>query len=165
MRGTLSLLTAALAAILIGGCAMHSGTAAPKAAAAMPSEADMRKAKKLNMPIIIYSLGIEKDKEGKSSRPVVYFVNTSNAPVSLVTFHIKGQSADGSSVTLWADDYEKVTSGHSSQNGAIGGSWARGDIDCIEIVEAGLHVGNNSMRYHPGVINQLFFDPSVNTCK
>jgi len=158
MRKSLALLiTSIAAAALMTGCAQHSG--APSA-----EKVDMEAAKKLRMPIVIYHVSVKNDDNG-ISRPVVYFVNTSATPVNLATFYVKGQTADGASVTLWADDYEKVPPGKPSVNGTLGGSWVSENVTCIEILEAGLHVDGNTYRFSEENINQLFLDPSINHCE
>jgi hypothetical protein len=145
------------AAALMTGCAQVGG-------APSPEKVDMQSAKKLKMPIVIYHVGVEHGKDG-SSRPVVYFVNSSGKPVDLATFFVQGTTADGKTVTLWADDYEKVAPGDASKNGVLGGKWNNTDVKCISIKQAGLHINGKDTRYSEQNINQLFQDPSINSCK
>jgi len=157
MRKSFAFLISSLAAAaLMTGCAQHSGAPAAE-------HVDMQSAKKLKMPVVIYSVGVQNDENG-ISRPVVYFVNTSDKPVILATFFVEGKTKDGQSVTLWADDYEKVAPGKSSTKGVLGGSWSNMGVDCIEIRQVGIHIDGHDMRYSHENINQLFQDPSINKC-
>lgn len=132
----------------------------------VPSQAsvDLEAAKKLRMPIVIYHVGVKKDDNGMS-RPVVYFVNASSKPVNIATYQLKGYTKDGKTVTLWADDYEKVPYGKSSKNGMLGGGWKNTDVTCVEVVQAEMHIDDSSKRFSHDNINQLFQDPSINHCK
>lgn len=151
------LISSIVAAGLITGCA-PSAAGGPS-----PSDADMEAAKKLRMPVIIYNVGVQKDEMGMF-RPVVYFVNTSAKPVDVATFLIEGHTKDGKTVTLWADDYEKVSPGKSSQNGMLGGGWKDVEITCIELQKADLHIDGTNHRFGEEKINQLFLDQGVNSC-
>jgi hypothetical protein len=151
------LISSMAAAVLMTGCAKPSGAPAPE-------NVDMQSAKKLKMPIVIYSVGVQKDERGMS-RPVVYYVNTSPKPINLATFLFEGKTAEGGSVMLWADDYEKVSPGKTSQKGILGGRWNRADIECAEIKQAGLQINGDSYRFNEDNIHQLFQDPSINTCE
>ena len=157
MRRSLLFLIASLgAAVLMTGCAQQSSVPAP--------DIDVQSAKKLKMPIVIYQVGVQNDEDG-FSRPVVYFVNTSDKPVDLVTFLVEGRTEAGENVTLWADDYEKVSPGKTSQNGVLGGGWSGMKIRCVSIRQAGIHIGGEDRRFTEENINQLFQDPSINTCE
>ncbi len=161
MRKSLVILISSLAvSALITGCA--SKQAAPGAPSA--DSVDLEAAKKLRMPIVIYRLGVKKDENGMS-RPVIYFVNASPKPVSVVTFHVAGHTKDGRTLMLWADDYEKVPPGKPSKNGMLGGGWKNAEITCVELKEADIHVGGKSLRFLPENINQLFQDVSLNRCQ
>jgi hypothetical protein len=159
MRKSFAFLISSIAvAGMMTGCAQHAG-------APMPENVDVQAAKKLKMPIVIYNVGVKYDETKGTSRPVVYFVNTSSTPVSLATFYVSGKTSDGKSVTLWADDYEKVAPGKTSQNGVLGAQWNSMKVECVEIKEAGLQINGKNHRFSEGNINQLFLDPSINVCK
>ncbi|MEJ2468458.1 MAG: hypothetical protein P8Y51_05200 [Campylobacterales bacterium] len=151
------LISSMAAAVLMTGCAKPSGTP-------VPENVDMQSAKKLKMPIVIYSVGVQKDERGMS-RPVVYYVNTSPRPINLATFLLEGKTSEGESIMLWADGYEKVSPDKSCQRGMLGGRWNRADIECVEIKQAGLQINGSYYRFTEENINQLFQDPSINTCE
>jgi hypothetical protein len=158
MRKSFAFLISSLAAAaLMTGCAKQAG---------VPSQesVDLEAAKKLKMPIVIYNVGVKKDENGMS-RPVVYFVNASAKPVNIATYFVKGYTKDGKTVTLWADDYEKVPPGKSSKNGMLGGGWKNADVTCVEIVQAEMHIDGKSQRFSHENIMQLFQDPSINHCQ
>lgn len=142
---------------LMTGCAKHAGVPSQK-------NVDLEAAKKLNMPIVIYSVGVKQDENGMS-RPVVYFVNASAKPVNIATYFVKGYTKDGKTVTLWADDYEKVPPGKSSKNGMLGGGWKNADVTCVEVVQAEMRINGESQRFGHENVLQLFQDPSINQCK
>ncbi|MHC3994119.1 hypothetical protein ACXWTF_04775 [Thiomicrolovo sp. ZZH C-3] len=129
----------------------------------VPSHVDMESAKKMKMPVVIYDVDVETDEKG-NSHPVVYFVNTSAKPVDMATFYLEGVTEAGQSVTLWADDYERVPPGKSSQKGVLGGQWNNMEVKCIEIKKAGLHIDGVDYRFVEENINQLFQNPSLNEC-
>ena len=150
------LIASVTAAGLLTGCAQHGGAPAPE-------KIDMESAKKLRMPIVIYHVGVQQGEDG-TSRPVVYFVNSSDRPVDLATFYVTGKTKDGQTVTLWADDYEKVVPGKPSNNGVLGGSWRGAAVECVEIKKADIHIDGIDYRYSEENIEQLFQDPSINRC-
>ena len=151
------LITSVAVAALLAGCAQHSGAPAPK-------QVDIEGAKKLRMPVVIYHVGVQTSENG-TSRPVVYFVNTSDKPVDLATFYVTGKTKEGNIVSLWADDYERVPPGRPSSNGVLGGAWSNTAVECIEIKQAGLHIDGVDYRFSEENINQLFQDPSINRCE
>lgn len=151
------LITSIAAAALMTGCAKQ--VAAPAA-----DNVDIQKAKKLKMPVVIYNVGVKKDERGMR-RPVVYFLNTSSKPVTMATFYVQGVTADGKTVTLWADDYEKVPPGKTSKKGMLGGGWSNADVTCVEIRKAGLHINEVDYRFTEDNIAQLFLDQTLNHCK
>jgi len=130
----------------------------------VPSHVDLESAKKMKMPVVIYDVDVETDDKG-DSRPVVYFVNSSPTPVDMATFYLVGTTDDGKTVTLWADDYERVPPGKSSQNGVLGGKWSKTNVKCVEIKKAGLHIDGVDYRFNEENVNQLFQNPSLNSCK
>ena len=158
MRNSFAFLISSLAAAaLMTGCAPHAG-------APVPENVDMQSAKKLRMPIVIYHVGVQNDENGMS-RPVVYFVNTSDKPVDMATFYVQGKTKEGNTVTLWADDYEKVSPGKTSRKGVLGGSWNNTVVECVEIKKAGIHINGEDIRFSEDNINQLFQDQSINRCE
>jgi len=157
MRKSFAFLIASIATALVTGCAQHGS-------APVPEKVDMESAKKLKMPVVIYHVGVQTSENG-TSRPVVYFVNTSDKPVDLATFYVTGKTKEGKSVSLWADDYEKVLPGKPSSNGVLGGAWGNTAVECIEVKQAGLHIDGVDYRFSEENINQLFQDPSINRCE
>ena len=158
MRKSFAFLMSSITAVgLLTGCAQHAGAPAPE-------KVDMEGAKKLRMPIVIYYVGVQHNENGMS-RPVVYFVNTSSKPVDLATFYVAGKTKDGRTVTLWADDYEKVAPGKPSSNGVLGGGWSDTAVECVEIKQAGLHINGVDYRFSEENINQLFQDQTINRCE
>lgn len=151
------LITSIATAALMTGCAKQAGAPAPETV-------DMEVAKDLKMPVVIYHVGVKKDDAGMS-RPVVYFVNTSAKPVILATFFVEGVTKDGRTLSLWADDYEKVPPGKTSQNGMLGGGWSGEEITCVEIKQAGLEIDGVNHRFSEESVKQLFQDQSINHCK
>ncbi len=161
MRRSLQfLIGVAIVAGLTGGCARQAGVPSNVPG---PEHVDLKKAKKLKMPVVIYHIAVEKDEGGKSY-PVVYFLNTSTKPVTIVTYHVEGHTKSGETVGLWADDYEKVPPGKPSVNGRLGGSWNRTDIDCVTIRRADLEIGGETLKFNEATVAQLFQDPKLNTC-
>lgn len=151
------LISSIVAAGLMTGCASSS------AGGPAPSDTDLEAAKKLRMPVIIYTVDVKQDETGMF-RPVIYFVNTSAKPVDVATFLVEGHTAEGKTVSLWADDYEKVSPGKTSQNGMLGGGWNGTEIKCIKLRQADLHIDGQNQRFSEENINQLFLDTSVNSC-
>jgi len=159
-RGFAFLISSVAAAGLMTGCAGLNKVAS----VLVPSHVDLQSAKKVKMPVVIYEVSVQTDKEG-NSHPVVYFVNASPKPVDMATFFLEGKTADGKTVTLWADDYETVPPDKSSQNGVLGGQWNATKVKCVSIKKAGLHIGGVDYRYEEENVNQLFQNQSVNACK
>ncbi len=166
MRKTSTLLMASLtAALLFSACSKQPGPSGETAMKAPnPDNVDIEAAKKLKMPVVIYYVGVTKDDNGMS-RPVVYFVNTSPKPVNIATYYIAGKTADGKTVTLWADDYERVPPGKASAKGMLGGGWKDANVTCVELEQAEMHIDGRSYRFIKDNINQLFQDPSINRCE
>ena len=161
MRNSFAFLISSFAAAsLMTGCAGLNKVAS----VLVPSHVDLESAKKMKMPVVIYKVDVETDKKG-DSRPVVYFVNSSPKPVDMATFFLEGTTSDGKAVTLWADDYERVPPGESSQKGVLGGKWAGTTVKCVEIRKAGLHIDGVDYHFSEENINQLFQNPSVNQCR
>ncbi len=159
-RGFTFLISSVAAAGLMTGCAGLNKVAS----VLVPSHVDLESAKKMKMPVVIYDVNVKTDDKG-NSHPVVYFVNSSPKPVDMATFYLEGKTSDGKTVTLWADDYERVPPGESSQKGVLGGQWNGTKVKCVEVKKAGLHIDGVDYRFTEENINQLFQHPSVNECK
>ncbi|WP_345986403.1 hypothetical protein WCX49_04585 [Sulfurimonas sp. HSL-1656] len=158
-RGFAFLISSVAAAALMTGCAKLNTLTN----VLVPSHVDLESAKKMKMPVVIYDVDVETDDKG-DSRPVVYFVNASPKPVDMATFYVEGITEDGKTVTLWADDYERVAPDKSSQKGVLGGKWSKTNVKCIEIKKAGFHIDGVDYRFIEENINQLFQNPSLNEC-
>lgn len=155
-KSFLFLISSLMVAGWMTGCS--KGPSAPS-----PEAVDLVAAKKAKVPMIIYNVGVAKEESGMT-RPVVYFVNTSPTPISVVTFQVVAHTKDGGTATLWADDYERVPPGKPSMNGKLGGGWKNLDAACIRITRADIQTNGTTFKYTEDNIAQLFQDPTLNRC-
>lgn len=150
------LISSILAAGWMTGCS--KGPSAPS-----PEMVDVAAAKKAKVPMVIYNVSVVKDETGMT-RPVIYFINTSPKPITVATYQVEAHSADGKSAMLWADDYETVPPGKTSQNGTLGGGWKGFDAACIHIKRVDIQSMGDTYKFTEDNIAQLFQDPTLNVC-
>lgn len=150
-----------VAAALLSGCGAKQPEAAsmekPKYSA---SDVDIKAAKKMQMPIVIYGIDVVKQESGMT-KPALYYVNTSERSVKVSNYHLQPNVG----AAQWIDDYGVVSPKSAKKNNVLSHGWNDEGVTCVSIKAVNLFVNGQEMKLTHDNINRLFQDQNVNVCK